>query len=122
MMLVHIDAELLLSPDQHDEIAETLNEKWNQSWSDGPRLFLYPQYAKLPEVNVLQPHLSALQRSLWLQRSNNSNVNFGWQMELGAQEFFGAGLELKEFEKPDPPETETGDDSAADGESGPAKA
>lgn len=114
MMLVHIDAELLLSPDQHDEIAETLKGKWNKAWSSGPRLFMYPQYARLPESHVLRPHLSDLQRTLWSQRSNNSSVNFGWQMELGLQDWFGVGVELEAFEPPGPAEPNAADDAAKD--------
>ncbi len=101
-MLIHIDAAVLLTPDQHDELSETLQGKWNNAWSSGPRLFMYPQYARMPESHVLRPHLSERQRSLWSQRNSNTSVNFGWQMELGLQDWFGGGVELKAFDKPGP--------------------
>jgi hypothetical protein len=100
VMLVHIDAALLLSPQQHDQLAETLTEKWNQAWSTGPRLYLYPQYARMPESHVLSSYLTDTQQKLWTQRATNSTVNFGWQMELGLQDWMGGGVELKPFDKP----------------------
>ena len=100
MMLVHIDAKLLLSPKQHEELNDTLKAKWNKAWSAGPRLYMYPQYARLPESHVLKPHLTDLQQKLWSERAGNATVNFGWQMELGLQDWMGGGVELQAFEKP----------------------
>lgn len=102
MMVVHIDSELLLTPDQYQAISETLRERWQDSWSRGPRLFMYPQYAYMPSANVLNPHLTQRQRNVWSKRPNSTTVNFGWQMELGLQDWFGNGLELPAFDKPGP--------------------
>ena len=104
MMVVHIDSELLLTPDQYREISETLRGKWQDSWSRGPRLFMYPQYAYMPPANLLNPHLTERQRNVWSKRPNSTTVNFGWQMELGLQDWFGNGLELPAFDKPGPAE------------------
>lgn len=102
MMLVHIDSELLLTPDQYQAIGAALRERWQAGWSRGPRLFMYPQYAYMPSANVLNPHLTERQRSVWGKRPNSTTVNFGWQMELGLQDSFGNGLELPAFDKPGP--------------------
>ena len=99
MMLVHIDQQLMLAPDQYQAIREALEKDWNSGWSTGIRLFMYPQYARMPESHVLRPHLTDRQRKLWSARPNHGTVNFGWQMELGMQDFFGAGVELQAFEK-----------------------
>ncbi len=114
-MLVHIDDALLLTPKQHDDIKVELNEKWSKGWSTGVRLFMYPQYARLPETYILKPHLTDRQQSLWTQRNNNTSVNFGWQMELGVQDSFSFGVELPAFEKPKPKsEPKAGDDGTAE--------
>ncbi len=102
MMRVHIDSELLLTPEQYEAIGQTLRAKWNDSWSRGPRLFMYPQYASMPSGNVLNPHLTERQRSVWSRRPNSTTVNFGWQMELGLQDWLGGGLALPPFDKPAP--------------------
>lgn len=111
MVLVHIDEALLLTPKQHEQMGETIKEKWNTSWSSGPRLFMYPQYAQLPGTSIVGKHLTARQKAIWTQRSsNNVSVSFGWQMELGLQDWIG-GAELEAFEKPSPAEPDADDAS-----------
>ncbi|MCG8648239.1 MAG: hypothetical protein MI861_00310, partial [Pirellulales bacterium] len=100
MMLVHIDEELFLTPDQYGQIRKTLQKDWKDAWSHGPRLYLYPQYAQMPGLDVLRPHLTTLQKNIWAQRSS-PRVHFGWEMELGLQDWFG-GAELEGFENPPP--------------------
>ena len=91
--------QIVLDADQMALISDKLKRDWNPDWSTGTVMFMYPQYAVLPNSDVLRPFLSPLQQQLWSYRPKRRNVRLSWQLMFGANELFAASL--PEF--PDPP-------------------
>lgn len=94
-----VDGRVVLDADQMALISDKLKRDWNPDWSTGTVMFMYPQYAVLPNSDVLRPFLSPLQQQLWSYRPKRRNVRLSWQLMFGANELFAASL--PEF--PDPP-------------------
>lgn len=89
MMTVLIDRKLSLTPEQYEQAGEVIDEKWDPRWSKNMQMFLYDQYAPLPEANVLRPVLSERQRTMWESRTNHGLISFGWEQDLGLRTPWG---------------------------------
>ncbi len=89
MMVVLIDRKLSLTPDQYEHAGGVINEKWDPGWARNMQMFLYDQYAPLPDANVLSPVLTERQRTTWESRTNHGRISFGWERDLGLSSPWG---------------------------------
>jgi hypothetical protein len=97
-----IDRQVMLDPNQQREIFTAIRDNWKPYWSSESVVFFYPQYATLPDPDVLSPHLSDSQQRLWSYLPKRRSVSIPWQLHFNANEMFGVrGLE--EFPNPDAP-------------------
>jgi hypothetical protein len=95
-----IDRQVMLDPDQQREIFTAIRNNWKPYWSRENVVFFYPQYATLPDPDVLSPHLSDSQQRLWSYLPKRRSVSIPWQLHFNANEMFDVwGPE--EFPDPD---------------------
>ncbi len=89
-----VDQEVTLDPAQQQNLFDSLLDRWEPAWSTGNVIFLYPQYAVLPEPDLLRPNLSDVQQRLWASHPKRRNVVLSWQVYLRTNNVLGvAGLE-----------------------------
>jgi hypothetical protein len=101
MIVSLIDQQAFLDPAQQDSLAAALLENWNSNWSGAPVVVMYPMYSTLPEADLLQPHLTALQQKLWTYRPAQRTVRLPWDFELNVGKMLGVN-ELEAFPDPEP--------------------
>jgi hypothetical protein len=100
-----IDQHTLLDPDRQAALFTTLRDNRKSHWATASMLLNYPQYAALPEPDVLRPHLSELQQRLWSYRPKQRRVTLSWQIHFGINNSF-ATIGLEEFDEPGPLDAE----------------
>ena len=94
LMVTLIDQLAVLDPNQQDEIFRQIRANWSLQWSKRNVMLRFPQYAVLPDADVLRPYLSDLQQRLWSYRPKRRNVTLSWNLNFGDSNFFGVeGLE-----------------------------
>ena len=94
-----IDNKVQLSSEQQQSLFRSLTEEWQPHWSTGSLVLLYAQYAALPEVQFLRPHLNEIQQRLWSYRPKLRRTTLPWQAHFGSSHLFGP-VSLPEFPQP----------------------
>ncbi len=89
MMVVLIDRRLSLTPDQYEQTGGIIDEQWDPGCERNMQMFLYDQYAPLPDANVLSPVLTERQRTRWESRPHRGRISFGWERDLGLSSPWG---------------------------------
>lgn len=52
-------------------------------WARNMQVYLYDEYAPMPDDNLLRPHLSERQQQILAGRTNYGRISFGWEQDLG---------------------------------------
>jgi hypothetical protein len=84
-LVTRIDNELILSPEQRDNIKTSLTEHWNKSWQTQLEMFVHgmDMWPAVPD-QWIRPHLSPVQQIAWgrLNKQQNGQTFFaGFPME-----------------------------------------
>jgi hypothetical protein len=83
MMVMLIDRKLSLTPEQNEQVANTLDEHWDPTWSRNMQVYLYDDYAPMPREDLLKSVLTERQQHVWASRMNHGRISFGWEQDLG---------------------------------------
>ncbi|MBX3439042.1 MAG: hypothetical protein KF861_16245 [Planctomycetaceae bacterium] len=83
MILVLMDRRLSLTPEQYTQLDGAISGQRDASWSRNMQMFLYEEYAPMPDDSVVRPLLSDRQRDIWASRTNYGRISFGWEQDLG---------------------------------------
>ena len=86
-LVVMIDQQLVLTPDQREKLAADLTKKWDKTWVGSLEIFMYGEQfmPQLPE-DVLLPHLNPLQKEVWkASPRNGGNIWGGFGFMWGNQ-------------------------------------
>jgi len=98
-IVMRLDRELALSPDQSAKLTAAMTEKFNPQWTKQMCVFLYSEeYSPLPDGKLVLPLLSDSQKKLWNAMPTGYGISFGWQGELNflGDQFDGFGDEAAE--------------------------
>jgi hypothetical protein len=119
MMLVLVDRKLCLSGEQYEQAAAAIDKSWKEPWSRNMQIYLYDEYAPVPDAAVLKPLLNAEQQRIWAGRVNHGMIHFGWEQDLGLLPWGddGIALEVEEAAQPaDPAPVQPGAGEASAGD------
>ncbi len=98
LMVQLVNDQVMLDADQRLKVYDALEQAWQPEWSYGQTMFLYPQHAVVPGKEILEPHLSDLQQTLWSYRVKRPTIRLSWQSHL---EFLAFFVDLDPFDPPD---------------------
>jgi hypothetical protein len=65
-LVARLDRDLILSPEQRNQLIQSLSSHWDDSWGQSPETFLYDNNL-LPSIpdQYIVPYLSETQRRIW---------------------------------------------------------
>lgn len=78
-LVAKIDKDLVLTADQRDKLAESLDKNWKDSWCQQLETFMYGDayFPALPDAQVL-PVLTEKQKHIWNGIPKQHNMIWGW--------------------------------------------
>ncbi|MCI0332198.1 MAG: hypothetical protein L0228_03105 [Planctomycetes bacterium] len=83
-LVVRIDKELVLSPEQREKLTKSLSEHWDKSWAPQLEMFMHGMdiWPNVPD-QWIRPHLTAAQQVAWGRLNKQSGHMFfgGFGME-----------------------------------------
>lgn len=82
-IVMRLDRELALSPEQSAKLTAVMTEKFNPQWTKQMCVFLYSEeYSPLPDGKLVTPILNDAQKKIWSAMPTGYGISFGWQGEL----------------------------------------
>ncbi|MBA3316437.1 MAG: hypothetical protein H0T47_24530 [Planctomycetaceae bacterium] len=103
MMTTLVDGKVSLLPKQYEEVTAAVLANWQDAWARDLQLFLYEDFAPVPDLQAINGVLTERQRNLWRGGHQRGRIFFGWEHELGLD--WGGQIELGRdllVKKPDP--------------------
>jgi hypothetical protein len=79
-LVARLDHDLILSPEQRDQLSESLSSHWDDSWGQSLEMFMYNGYLPPIPDQYVAPYLSETQRRIW--RSTQKVQGFFGQMAM----------------------------------------
>lgn len=78
-LVAKIDKDLVLTADQRDKLAESLDKNWKDSWCQQLETFMYGDayFPAIPDAQVL-PVLTEKQKHIWTGIPKQHNMIWGW--------------------------------------------
>jgi hypothetical protein len=88
-LVARLDRDLILSPEQRNQLIQSLSSHWDDSWGQSPETFLYDNnlLPSIPDQYVV-PYLSETQKRIW--RSTQKIQGF-----FGRVVMFGGGMVME---------------------------
>lgn len=87
-LVAKLDQDLILSPEQRDQISGSLSAHWQEAWAQGYQSYnLDHQYFPMVPDALVTDHLNANQRTIWagLQKVTFSSNGLGFGMNAQAE-------------------------------------
>ena len=82
-IVMRLDRELALSPEQSAKLTAVMTEKFNPQWTKQMCVFLYSEeYSPLPDGKLVTPILNDAQKKIWSAMPTGYGISFGWQGEM----------------------------------------